>query len=201
MVAERRSYDSPIRRRRTEETHRRIVDAGASILHEHALWNWDELTVRAVAARAEVSERTVYRHFGSEQILRDAVLERLEEESGADLDTLRLDDLQAFAAGLLAYISRFPLQARTPLDPTLVVAGERKRTALRAAIADARPAWSPDQHRAAAAVIDVLWSVGTYERLLTEWELDADDAGAAVVWAISLVEAEIRAGRAPPVDR
>ncbi len=198
MADARRPYDSPVRRQRTEETRARIVDAGAAILHEHALWDWDELTVRAVAARADVSERTVYRHFGSEHGLRDAVLARLEEESGTDLDTLGLDDLQGFAAGLLTYISRFPLQARTPLDPTLVGAGERKRAALRAAIAEARPGWSASEQIAAAAAIDVLWSVGTYERLITEWELDGDDARAAVIWAISLVEGEIRADRPPP---
>ena len=63
----RRRYDSPVRRQRAAETRERIVAAGAAILHDHAVWNFDTLTVRGVAERAGVNERTVYRHFANER--------------------------------------------------------------------------------------------------------------------------------------
>src|SRR4029077_20529117 len=86
----RRRYDSPLRRQRAAETRERIVGAGADLLHELPIWDWGALTVRAVAARSEVNERTVYRYFPSERALRDAVLVRLEQESGVELDGMRL---------------------------------------------------------------------------------------------------------------
>jgi len=198
-VGERRTYESPIRRRRADGTRERIIAAGASILHEHAVWDWDALTVRAVADRAGVSERTVYRHVENERTLRDLLLDRLATEAGVELDALTVGDLQSAARRLLGYVSAFPLQSRTPLDPTLVEAGRRKREALLTAVDRARPDWSERDRRFAAAVVDVLWSVGTQERLITEWGLDVDEAVDAAVWAVALVEREIASGR-PPSD-
>src|SRR5215831_19683750 len=74
----RRSYNSPVRREQTADTRQRILAAASRLLHEFPTWNWRELTVRAVAKRAGVSERTVYRYFLSERELRDAVLRQLE---------------------------------------------------------------------------------------------------------------------------
>src|SRR5204862_2508851 len=62
-VTERRKYDSPVRRRQAAETRERIIAAGVDILHGFPVWNWRALTVGAVAERAGVNERTVYRHF------------------------------------------------------------------------------------------------------------------------------------------
>src|SRR5207247_11265534 len=67
----RRKYDSPLRRQRAAETYDRIVAAGVAILHELPLWKWQALTLRAVAQRAGVTERTVYRHFATERELRE----------------------------------------------------------------------------------------------------------------------------------
>ena len=47
------------------------------------------------------------------------------------------------------------------------------------------------------AVLDVLWSVASYELLVADWDLDARDAVAGVTWAIGLVEDAIRNGRGP----
>jgi AcrR family transcriptional regulator len=50
-------------------------------------WDWDGLTFRALAERAEVSERTVYRHFPTERKLHDAVMERREDEAASPTRT------------------------------------------------------------------------------------------------------------------
>ena len=56
----------------------------------------------------------------------------------------------------------------------------------------------PDIDRAtAAAMLDVLWSVVSYERLVTDWELDPKEAIRGVTWVIGLVEDAIRHGRRP----
>lgn len=174
------------------------MTAGAEILHGQPVWNWRALTVRGVAERAGVTERTVYRHFASERDLRDAVLVRLQEEAGVDLEGgLNLGDLRAVTARVLSYVSSFPLEPRTPGDPTLAAAKDRLHEALLDAVAPMTADWPESDRVLAAAMLDVLWGVVTYERLVDAWRLDPDEAIRGVTWVIGLVEDAIRDGRRP----
>src|SRR3954447_8373932 len=87
----RRQYDSPARRQQAAATRERIVAAGAALVRELTTWDWEQVTYRAVADRAGVSERTVYRNFPSERLLHDAVMARLEDEAGINYETVELD--------------------------------------------------------------------------------------------------------------
>jgi hypothetical protein len=49
----------------------------------------------------------------------------------------------------------------------------------------------------AAAVLDLLWSVGAYERLVGDWDLDTDQATMAITWVMAMVEDAVGRGRAP----
>ena len=49
----------------------------------------------------------------------------------------------------------------------------------------------------AAGMLDVLWSVVSYERLVTDWELSPADAIRAITWAIGLVQDAVHSGRGP----
>jgi AcrR family transcriptional regulator len=193
----RRPYDSPVRRQQAAATRARIVNAGAEILHSFPIWDWDALTVRAVAQRADVNERTVYRYFASERALRDAVMAQLEDEAGVDLEGLTFDGLQKFTTQILQFVSSFPLEPRTPHDPTLVSASRRQHEALLAAVATATEPWSETDRAIAAAMFDVLWSMGTYERLVAEWGLGPADAIKAVTWTIGLLQEAVVEGRRP----
>ena len=193
----RRRYDSPVRRQRAAETRERILTAGAELLHGFPIWNWRALTVRAVAARAGVNERTVYRYFTSERELRDAVMGRLEEEAGVDVEGLRLEAVADVTAQIFEYVSSFPLEPRTPRDPTVAAANQRQREALLAAVAPSTAEWSGVDRALAASMLDVLWSVVSYERLVVDWELDPQDATRAITWVIRLVEDAVRGGRRP----
>src|SRR4029453_2711712 len=97
-VRARRRYDTTLRRQQAAGTRERIVAAGSELLHSSSIRDWRALTIRAVAERAGVNERTVYRHFVNEQGLRDAVMHRLEEEAGIDLTGLRLEEVADVAA-------------------------------------------------------------------------------------------------------
>jgi AcrR family transcriptional regulator len=155
------------------------------------------LTVRAVAERAGVNERTVYRYFGSERGLRDAVMHRHEQEAGIDLVGMQLEDIAKVAAQIFGHVSSYPRDPRPPLDPTLVDANQRQREALLGAIAGRAEEW-PDEDRAVvAAVLDVLWSVASYERLVVDWEIDHERAVQGISWVIGLVEEAVRDGRGP----
>jgi AcrR family transcriptional regulator len=193
----RRRYESPLRQAQAAETRDRIVAAGAELVHSLPRWDWRDVTVRAVAERAGVNHRTVYRHFASERELHDAVVRRLEEEAGEPLTGLDLDGLPDVTARVFSYLSSFALRSRTAGNPTLVEVDERRREALRAAVEPAATAWSEADREMAAAVLDVLWTVNSYDRLTAVWRLDPDDASRAVAGVVRLIVEAIREGRVP----
>ncbi len=197
VMRSRRRYDGRARREQAAGTRERIVRAASDLLHGGPVRDWRGLTMRAVADRAGVSERTVYRHFGNERGLRDAVMHHLEEQAGIALDTMRLEDVAQVTARIFEHVSTYPLESRPALDPTLVDANERQRDALLAAIADHAEGWRETDRRIAAATLDVLWSVATYERLVGDWQLDRAAAIDAATWVIGLIADAVSNGRPP----
>jgi AcrR family transcriptional regulator len=150
-----------------------------------------------VAERAEVSERTVYRQFGDQRGLRDAVMRRFEEEAGVDLSDLALEDVAGLTARILGHVAAYPLEPRPLLDPTLVDANHRRREALLHAVAEVTEGWAPEERAAAAGVLDLLWGVAPYERLVVDWDVDRDQAIRTVTWVVGLVERALRDGDRP----
>ena len=192
-----RPYDGTLRRERAAETRERILDAGSELIHRTAVRDWKRLTVRAVAERAGVNERTVYRYFGSERGLRDAVLHRNEQEAGIDLAGMQLEDIATVATQIFGHVALYPREPRPPLDPTLVAAKDRQHDALLSAITVDAEQWPDEERIVAAAVFDVLWSVASYERLVVDWEIDHRQAVRGISWVIGLVEEAVRDGRRP----
>jgi AcrR family transcriptional regulator len=189
----RRSYDSTLRRQRAAETRARIIAAGSELLHGSSVRDWHGLTIRAVAEKAGVNERTVYRHFVNEQGLRDAVMQQFEDEAGIDLRGMQLEDVADVTARIFAHVSSYPPDARQPLDPTLLHAKRRQHEALLAAVSARAGDWSPADRTAAAAVLDVLWSVASYERMVVDWQMDPADATRGISWVIGLIRLAIAA--------
>jgi AcrR family transcriptional regulator len=196
-IPRRHSYENSQRSRQAAATRERILAAAADIVRGLPDWDWRGLTVRAVARHAGVDESTVYRHFSTERNLRDAVLRRLETEAGVKLDDLRLESVAEIVSQTYAYLAGFPITRGPTDDPAFAALDERRRTALLAALAQAAPGWSDDQLEMAAAAVDAYWSVSVFERMITTWNLDTQQATRAVTWVIDLIEAAVREGRAP----
>jgi AcrR family transcriptional regulator len=193
----RRRYDSPVRRAQATETRERIVAAGAALVHESPRWDWRDITVRAVAEQAQVNHRTVYRHFATERDLHDAIVRRLEEESGEPLEGMDLDELPDVTARVFSYLASFALQSHARENPSLLDIDDRRRQALRAAVERETPDWSEIDRVKAAAMLDVLWTVNAYDRLTVVWDLDAGQASEAVAGVVRLLVNAIRDGRIP----
>jgi AcrR family transcriptional regulator len=196
-VGARRRYDSARRRAGAAQTRDHIVTAGAELLGGSSIHDWGAVTIRAVAERAGVHERTVYRHFTNERALRDAVIHRLEQQAGVDLAKMQLEDVADVAARVLRFVSAYPIDPRPALDPTLADASHRQQEALLSAVAKQVPLWPATEQTIASAVLDLLWSVSSYERLLVDWQLDPEQAITALTWVIGLVEEAIRDQRRP----
>jgi AcrR family transcriptional regulator len=144
-----------------------------------------------VADKAGVNERTVYRHFTNEQGLRDAVMHQFEDEAGIDLRGMQLEDVADVTARIFGHVSLYPPDARQPLDPTLLDANRRQHEALLAAVAARAGTWSDADRALAAAVLDVLWSVASYERMVVDWQMDPAEAARGVSWMIGLINEAI----------
>jgi AcrR family transcriptional regulator len=195
--SERRKYESPLRRERAAETRERILAAASELAHGFPSWDWRELTVRAVAKRAGVNERTVYRYFSSERDLHEAVIRRLQDEAGIPLDGLTLDDFEKNVTNLFSYLSSFATAPRTSKDPTFVAMDERRRRALLRAVEQSTDGWSKTDREMMAALLDALWNVGVYERLVAIWGLTTKQATRGVTGLIRLLVEAIREGRRP----
>lgn len=196
----RRSYDNRARRQKAAQTRERIVAAGSELVHGFETWNWHELTYRAVAERAGVGERTVYRHFPSERQLHDAVMQRLEAEAGVSYEEIDLTNLAEVTARVFASLQRFSVGQSTqePSDPTFVSVDERRRDALLRAVSAASPRWSDSQQRVTAGLLDVLWNLPSYERLVGAWGVDGTEATRAVQWLMAKVVEAIDGDNPPP---
>ena len=160
-------------------------------------WDWHGLTFRAVAERAGVSERTVYRHFATERELRDAVMRHLEEEAGVSYEGLVLGDLAEVTALVFSSRGSFAASPMIVDDPTFVAEDQLRRDALRDAVAAAAAEWTDIERDQAAGLLDVLWSVPSFERLVTQWGLGTEDATDTITWALDLVVAAIHAEQPP----
>ncbi len=192
-----RRYDSPVRRERAAQTRESILIAGTELVRHLSSWDWRTLTIKAVAVRAGVHERTVYRHFPTEQDLRDALVHRLEEESGVSVEGLALADVDGYVSQVFRYLSSLSPSTGRLADPALVAIDQRRKDAILAAVTEAAPDWSAADHLVAAALIDVLWGVPTYRRLISGWGLDSAEATRGVNWLIGLIVTAIRDGQRP----
>ncbi|BBZ17268.1 hypothetical protein MGAD_16030 [Mycolicibacterium gadium] len=196
----RRTYDNRARQQKAAQTRERIVAAGSELVHAFDSWNWRDLTFKAVAERAGVGERTVYRHFPTERHLHDAVMQRLECEAGISYEDVNLTNIDDVTARVFASLQRFSVRRSvdTPQDPTFVGVDARRREALVRAVSASAPAWSAAQQQMAAALLDVLWNVPSYERLVGVWGIDGTDATRAIGWVMAKVISAIEDDDAPP---
>src|ERR1700754_3484089 len=167
-IESRRRYDNRARQEKAALTRERIVAAGSDLVHGFETWNWRDLTFKAVAERAGVGERTVYRHFPTERHLRDAVMQRLESEAGISYEDVNLTNLAETTSRVFGSLQRFSVRESTPTphDPAFVSSDQRRRDALLRAVSEAAPAGSTTHKRTIAGLLDVLWSPASYERLV-----------------------------------
>lgn len=200
-IASRRSYDNRARQEKAAQTRERIVAAGSELVHDFDSWNWRDLTFKAVAERAGVGERTVYRNFPTERHLHDAVMQRLESEAGVSYEVVDLTNIGDVTGRVFASLQRFSVRksVEAPQDPTFVGVDVRRREALTRAVTAAAPGWSTAEQHLTAGLLDVLWNVPSYERLVGEWDIAGTDATRAIGWLIQKVVAAIEDDDPPPV--
>ena len=199
-IENRRRYDNSARTQKAAQTRERIIAAGSELVHAFDSWYWRDLTFRSVAERAGVGERTVYRHFPTERHLHDAVMQRLESEAGIAYEDVDLDNLGEVTGRVFASLQRFAVRQSVdaPRDPTFVGVDARRRDALLRAVTGAAPEWSEAEKQVTAGLLDVLWNLPSYERLVGVWGVDGAAATDAVNWLMAKVIEAVADGAPPP---
>ena len=196
-----RRYNSVLRQQQSNKTREVIITSGVELAHEQPSWDWKNLTFRAIGERAGISERTVYRYFPTEQALKDAIIQRLVDESGIDLDSLTLEQFNATVKALFQYMQSFAAKSKEAEDPSFSNVDKVRREALLRSVSDATPQWNPAQQEVATATLDILWQPSLYERLLNTWQFDSEQSMATLTWLIDLVENAIENDQRPKIEK
>jgi AcrR family transcriptional regulator len=183
-----------------------ILDAVTTLLADRRA---DEVTTRAIAAAAGVSERTVYRHFPD----RDALLEGLSRRL-AQLDGVKpsfrvdsLDDIAPTCRRLMELLDEHYGIARAEAvfnaDPRRFAADTQANTReMRDLLAKGLPDLGAREQLRIAAVIRCLVSTQAWLRMREEFGVPGTESGPVVAWLIDTMIRELRAGNGPtPCDR
>ena len=192
----RRRYESRLRQEQQLATRERILDALADVLTEHG-----GATVPAVAERAGVSERTVYRHFPTRDDLFSGLFAWVMQLSPGERPTApSLDGLVEVVREMFPRFDRRPEVIRA-LNSNDVGREMRKNRAgyrrknVRDALAPSLDGVDAETRRRVEAVVHLVSSSTGYLHLHDFWDMSADDAADTVEWAVrALVSAAVERG-------
>ncbi len=175
-----------LRARQAEEVRGRLLDAAMELIEDG-----EEPTMRSVARRGGVAERTIYRYFASRDDLAEALKPRFAARAGVPL-CATADELPEYAAELYGVF-----EANRRLIDALVTAswavpslGTSRRTnleGLRAILADGHPDARPDAVDAAASALRVLLSGAGWHYLRVGCGLEPAALAAIARWTIGVV--------------
>ena len=198
-----RPYSSPLRDTQAQRTRDLILDALTELLSERPA---HEITTRAIAERAGVSQPTVYRHFPDRQALLEGLSDRITEiaaATGAALDrATTLDDLVATGAVGNALADEHAVlataEALLNADPRRLSRASRARSdALRRMVADELPDYDERDQVRITALFRCIYSVQNWLRMREEFGIPGTESGPVLAWAFETLLKEIRAGNFP----
>jgi hypothetical protein len=95
-------------------------------------------------------------------------------------------------------MGRFPTAptAVEPADQVFAAVDVRRREALARVVAELD--LDDDTRATVAALLDVLWNLPAFERLVVGWQLEPERASGALAWLVELVLRAARTGEGPP---
>jgi len=176
---------------RTATTRARILDAVAElIIEEHPA----TLSVPAVAERAGVSLRTVYRYFPTKQALIDGIADLGNDQTAAQFpnDSVSFSDLRDYIPRLWAEIEGtrglVNAQQATPLGHEIAkTRAQRRIRMIQRVLADEGVRLVPDDHRHLVAIVALLTSRNTLFELTDVLDLSVEEAAMLAVWTVEVV--------------
>ena len=198
--ARRRPYSSPLRRSHQEATRTRIMEAVAGLIADGRL---ADFSIRELAARAEVSYASVYRHFKS----RDEVLNGMYD--WVDQTVLKWDgrapkSLAELPDAIRATLTIFEEHAVVSAAVAVALAAQgvepetrrRRHQAVEKMVAAAAPSMTPARVREVSATISHLTSSLTWATMRKRFRLSPEETAGATTWAVeTLIRAATSEGK------
>jgi AcrR family transcriptional regulator len=184
-----RPYDSPTRKAHAEATRLAILRSLVDLIVEEGPGT---ISIPQVAARAEVSVRTVYHYFPTKEDLFDGLTAAMPSLVATPDGGLPTATSPAELVGTMPEIYRF-LAANERMFKALSVselAGraaaarrEERHERVDAAIGSMAEHLDPDDYRQLRSVIGLLSSFTAYDTLTDVWGLSVDEAADVSAWA------------------
>lgn len=188
-----RRYHSPLRSRQTEQTRETIL---AALVDQLGQSRPGEYSLSEVAARAGVSVRTLYRHFGG----REALLAALDGEVARRALPPIPDSVEGLCDYPVALFSLF--DAHAPWVEAMLKVGEaedfrvagkpRRVAAVRQGLAAVTVGLPPERAAEVEAVFKHLMSVEAWKSMRDDFGMDGAASGRAVAWALRALVADLR---------
>jgi len=200
-----RTYTSPLREDQSRRTRALILEAFTELLADRRA---DDITTKDIAARAGVSQPTVYRHFPDREALLRGLTLRLGEV--ADIDGLHdvsdLSDLGRRMETLFVGSDTFATEMRAEVllnsDPRHYTPETRQHSAeTLALVAAAFPDLDAGRHTQIAGLLRCLGSSQSWLRMREEFGVPGAESGPLVRWAIDLILDAVRRGELPDIPK
>lgn len=192
----------PLRQRQGELARRSLVDAAAEALRSG---DPDAVPLSGLAEQAGVSERTLYRYFGSREELMAAAAQQLVTTLGL-APPIDPGDLAGAFRTAAARMAAHPRLVRNLLrSATGDQARSQHRQARAREIADAVGTHAPSDAEpqavaAAGGVVALLSSARAWTTVCDESAMSAQQARDAIAWAIDTLVAAVASGALPSID-
>lgn len=192
-----RTYNSPLREEQARLTRELILGTLVELVSEQGA---AELSIRDLAKRAGISERTVYRHFPDRAALLDGLVDYVEARSdwpSSQGMPETLDGLASMIPPSFASYDEREAEMRAMvllnLDPARVASMTRRhQELLRETVAREFPHLDESRQREAVSVIHLLASSRTWLRFRDQDGLEPGQAGRAAAEAASAYIAWLR---------
>lgn len=187
--AARPAYASALRDRQKADTRALILQTVERLLKDRGL---EQLSLASVAREAGITERTVYRHFQTREQLLEATWAMVNDSIGMrafpgtaeELVALPLVVFPAFEER--AEVIRAMLASPQGRELRLRV-NERRQTAIRAAVRDAKPELREPAFTRLCAAVQLLYSAAGWATMSDYWGLSGAEAGRAASDAIAVL--------------
>lgn len=198
----RRTYASPLREALAQDTRERILEAVAEFVKRRGA---EPFTIEAIALKAGIERRTVFRHFSSREVLLDAfwvwineryfqnalpsslrelanaprrVFEEFDAEEGIVRGSLHSD------AGRVMRLSALPA----------------RQQAFRAAVRELEPAAEPEAVRRFEIIAHAIYSAAAWETMRDYAAVSGKEAGEVASWALTVLARAVQEGAGSPQD-
>jgi AcrR family transcriptional regulator len=194
----RRSYNSPVRAARTQETRERILAGVATWFAERSE---QPFTLEAIADLAGVERRTVFRHFATKDDLLAAFWTWINTRLTPQALPATLDELVEAPRQVFAHFDEQAGVIRASLHTDAgramrLAAVPARRAAFHAAIQSALPLSSEVDRRRLEAAAHCLYSAAAWETLREYAGLSGEEAGEVASWILALLVERLRADAA-----